>query len=245
MARPAPRPPLPRLPSRWALGALHEWAESLSARSRALGLPPDGEATPTLSWVLSEEDLPQGRELADSPVGRAFLGALWAADAAAYPSPVDRVELARLAWVVSTFPQGFRLVLAEDAAGDWLPVGYTGWYPIAANTLELLLRHPDQLRHRGQVAPLAAVEPGCAVYLFNYSITALLRRSRASRALLGELAAALPPLGEHRRCALTVSADGARVAARFGLERRGTAWIGGEAEGVFVSPDGGVQGALP
>jgi len=39
-----------------------------------------------------------------------------------------------------TFPRGFRLWGARIAGGEWLPLGYTGLIPIAAETFERLER---------------------------------------------------------------------------------------------------------
>ncbi len=148
-----------------------------------------------------------------------FVVAVWAVDQALYPDPLDQCDLEKIAWVAHSFPSGFRLWSTDDG----LPVGYTAWHPVADATFRLLRDDPGALVDRGQIAPWA---PGEAVYLFHYGLAAPLRRSDASRALMGALARDLHD--RPVRAAVCVSEDGERVAARFGMRLRGAVPIGGE-----------------
>ena len=171
------------------------------------------------------EDAPA---LAPGPLGRcgdarfrALVGATFAADLACYAEPRDQVSFDRLLDAMRAFPRGFRLWGARTSGGAWLPLGYTGVVPIAAETFERLERGAASLAGPPFTA-LSAVEPGGSfLYLFNYSVVPRLRGTAMAARVVKGLAddvARTPHLG---LAALTVSRDGERVAARFGMEARG------------------------
>jgi len=210
------------------------WAEAVGASARALR--PDPALLDTRRAHRLEPRARQGPlGILSDPEGRRFVNALWAADLGAYPHPADQVDYPRLAWVVSVFPQGFTLWTVEGPDGAPLPVGYTGWYPVTEANLRWLLDRPDELRHRGQLVPLPSVGPTDVLYLFNYSVVGPLRHTALSRALLAELAGQLDAHPGHERAAITVSADGERAAARFGLSPRVEVRVDGSLERVHTS----------
>lgn len=161
------------------------------------------------------------------PAFRRLVVAAWVADLAAYGTPDDQVDLVRLLYVMDTFPAGFRVWFWGD-----LPVGYTGWYPIAPHTVDLLVAHPEQVEHRGQVVPVRA-HTG-PIYVFNYSIAAPLRRTRASRLLMRTLADELRAARPTQLAAITVSPEGTRCAERFGMRPVSTITVGASVEQVCV-----------
>lgn len=166
---------------------------------------------------------------------RSFVLGTFLADLACYPEPVDQVGFERLAYVVHVFPRGFRLWGCEVPGIGWLPVGYSGWYPIAATSFELLEQKASSLRDR-MVVPLPEVEPGGSfVYVFNFSIVPELRGTPASKRLVRALADDLAAAQPRGLAAITVSPEGARVVERFGMKRTGTLVIGGCEEQVFTS----------
>jgi hypothetical protein len=166
---------------------------------------------------------------------RSFVLGTFLADLACYPAAADQVGFERLAYVMHVFPRGFRLWGCEVPGLGWLPVGYSGWYPIAATSFELLEQKAESLRDR-MVVPLPEIEPGGSfVYVFNFSIVPQLRRTEASKRLVRALAedlGAAKPLG---LSAITVSAEGAKVVERFGMRPTGTVTVGGSVEQVFTA----------
>lgn len=161
------------------------------------------------------------------PAFRRLVVAAWVADLAAYGTPDDQVDLARLLYVMDTFPAGFRVWFWGD-----LPVGYTGWYPIAPHTVDLLVAHPEQVEHRGQIVPVRA-RTG-TIYVFNYSIAAPLRGTSASRLLMRTLADELRAARPTQLVAITVSPEGTRCAERFGMRPVAAITVGASVERVCV-----------
>jgi hypothetical protein len=159
------------------------------------------------------------------------LEALLAADHRCYSRVVDRLSRERAELLRSS--ADLRVRLWFDEAGE--PCGYTAIHTIAATVLALLEQPPATAPDRSFVQPAQAGEDAAGVYLFNYSIAPELRRSAASRALIAGLAydlAAMPrslPVA-----ALCVSAEGIRVAERFGLRAHARLEVGGDLETVML-----------
>jgi len=159
------------------------------------------------------------------------LEALLAADHRCYPRVVDRLSRERAELLLAAAE--LRVRLWFDEAGE--PCGYTAIHTIAAPVLALLEQPPAIAPDRRFVQPAKAGEAAAGVYLFNYSIAPELRRSEASRALIAGLAddlAAMPrslPVA-----ALCVSAEGIRVAERFGLRDHARIEVGGDLETVML-----------
>jgi hypothetical protein len=227
--------PLAALPEPGALRAPEAWVE------RALGL--------TEGLRLDEgARLTTSERAGGEALGRFALGLLWA-DWACYRAPVDRAGWARMRRVVEAFPRGFRLWWVSAPGGGWVPVGYTGWYPICAQTFARLEDAPASITDRGQVAPLGAGEPDEGwVYVFNYSALPCAWGTGLTRALLGALGRDIAQArGLSTVC---VSPQGARVAvgfARQGFEmaHRGVCVVGGCEEDVYTGRRGGARGAGP
>lgn len=208
-----------------------------AARDRARALVPSPALLATLqAHTLTQADVSGPLGALSTSRGRTFVNATWAADWSAYDADDDRVDHVRLAFVVGLFPSGFTLYTVADTDGARVPVGYAGWYPVTANTLTLLTNHPEEVSHRGQIPPVSAVDPAGALYVFNYSVVAPLRRTIVSRTLLTELSATLDAQPCRRRCAVTVSDDGARVARRLGMTHRADLVVGASMEQVYATP---------
>lgn len=171
--------------------------------------------------------------LLDDPLFRRLVVAAWVADWAAYGTKDDRVDLVRLLYVMDAFPEGFRVWFWRDADQN-LPVGYTGWYPVASHTVDLLTHHPDEVEHRGQVVPLRTAPRDGTLYVFNYGIVAPLRGTQASRTLMHTLRDELRAAEPSRLVAITVSEAGTRCAARFGMRPVQTVRVGESTESVCV-----------
>lgn len=158
---------------------------------------------------------------------RALVGATFVADLACYAEPRDQVSFARLLDAMRAFPRGFRLWGARIAGAEWLPLGYTGVVPIAAETFERLERGEASLAG-SPIAALPAVEPGGSfLYLFNFSVVPKLRGTPLSARVVKALAGDVARTPYRGLAALTVSREGERVVERFGMEARGR--VGGAA----------------
>jgi len=158
------------------------------------------------------------------------LEALIAADHRCYPRAVDRLSHERAELLLAAAE--LRVRLWFDEHGE--PCGYTAIHTIAAPVLMLLEQPPATAPDRGFVVPAQAGE-AAGVYLFNYSIAPELRRSAASRALLAGLADDLVAMPQSLPvAALCVSAEGVRVAERFGLRDHARIEVGGDLETVML-----------
>lgn len=167
----------------------------------------------------------------DAPGWLAFVKAAFQADHACYSMPADQVDFERLSGVMAAFPQGFRVYLAGD-----IPVGYTGWYPVAEDVFKILHDAPEKITHRGFMKPVPLAPEGNWIYLFNYSVIPALRGTEQSRALVKSYATEIKCLPQVKgMAAVTVSEDGARIAHKFGMTERGIMTHDGAAERVYTT----------
>jgi hypothetical protein len=215
---------------------------------------PELSSSDVVSWItqqserarrlaqLTREDIRsidgQRFEACTGPLGcygerawRAFALTALVADWASYETPADRVDFARLLFVLHRFPRGFRVWFGRDAAG-FVPVGYTGWYPIEQAWFERIASGVPPLVDRGSV-PLTSVCPGGHLYLFNYSLAPRLKSPRdasgerhgpatpLAAAMMKSYAREIAEVGAAGLAAITVSTDGARLAERFGMQPSG------------------------
>lgn len=184
------------------------------------------------------EDVEAG---APGPIGRygdarwrGLVGATFAADLACYAEPSDQVSFDRLVDTMHVFPSGFRLWGARlaGAGSAWVPLGYTGVIPIAEATFARFEEGAVSLTGPA-IAALPAVEAGGSfLYLFNYSVVPRLRGTRMAARVVKALAEDVARTPHRGLAALTVSGDGERVAARFGMAARGR--VQGAHEAVFT-----------
>lgn len=159
------------------------------------------------------------------------LEALLAADHRCYPRAVDRLSRERAELLLAAAE--LRVRLWFDEAGE--PCGYTAIHTIAAPVLALLERPAPAAPDRRFVQPAKVSDVPAAVYLFNYSIAVELRRGAASRALIAGLADDLAAMPQSLPvAALCVSAEGVRVADRFGLRDHARIQVGGDLETVML-----------
>lgn len=188
---------------------------------------------------VSGEEVVRG--FAGSPMGlfgyppwRRFVLGLLAADWASYAVPVDQVNFERLAFIASTFPRGFRLFLGRTEEAQSIPVGYSAWHPMSNGSFRLLRDHAAQLVDR-TVLPLSTMVPAVSdVYLFNYSVAPGLRGSDLARSLVKEYAREVTAAAPRSLTAITVSEDGSRVAAKFGMSKRTPLVVDGALEDVYI-----------
>jgi hypothetical protein len=170
-----------------------------------------------------------------NPDWRRLVLATFLADWACYPAPVDQASFERLLYVMHVFPAGFRLWWVKSEQLGWLPVGYSAWHPISAETFETLAEKAATLRDRS-IIPLPALKPeGNFLYLFNYSIVSALRGTSCSKQLVRRFAEDVHGVAYQGLVAITVSVEGVRVAERFGMKRSGTLVVSGSEEWVYTA----------
>jgi hypothetical protein len=164
---------------------------------------------------------------------RKWVLCLYAADLLSYPLARDQVEFDRLAFLVSRFPQGFQLVLVR--AGEcWLPVGYTGWYPMGPSAFDAFEKNPGALTSR-MVVP----EQSAYLYLFNFSVAPLFKKTSLSMQMMQNYAQTIRSRNPMGLAAITVSQEGRRVVERFGLSPRGELRTSSSVESVYIWRGGG------
>ena len=174
-------------------------------------------------------------DVADTPLFARFINGALAADWACYEAEADRADFARLRNVIDTFPRGFRLWLCRADDGSFLPVGYTGWYPISEEAFTKAYDNPLLLTHRRELWPRATLSPeGDYLWLFNYCILADLRRSVQSRMMLQNYAHDFTLISVRGLAAAVLSDESKRVVARFGMTYRGDMTHNGVSENVFA-----------
>ncbi len=182
---------------------------------------------PTDAWLLARARELSSLDVLEGPPSSLILTvapaseqlrhftAVLLADWACYVAPADKVTPERLRQAMDTFPQGFRSWWIRSPDRDWLPVGYSGWYPVSKETFSLL--EQGALSAGRSVPAISLAEEGALLYLFNYSVLPPLRGSEVARRLVRGLADEVNALQPRGVAALTVSSDGARVAQRFGM----------------------------
>ncbi len=174
-----------------------------------------------------------GAELTTPAEMQQFKLAALAADWLCYTAPADQAEFPRLSSVIEKFPSGFRVYFAKIAGGDFHPVGYTGWYPVADEVFATLHNRPGDIKHRGFMKPV----PESArnnIYLFNYSVAPYLIGTGQSGALIKDFAQTIAEVPKKSLSAVTVSEYGASVAKKFGMTRSGQMTHDGDVENVYT-----------
>jgi hypothetical protein len=165
---------------------------------------------------------------------RGLVGATFVADLACYAEPADQVSFDRLVEAMRVFPRGFRVWGARTCGAGWLPLGYTGVIPIAAATFERFEQGAASLGGPA-ITALPAVPPGGSfLYLFNFSVVPGLRGTPLAARVIKAFAEDVRRMPHRGLAALTVSRDGERVAARFGMAARGRVGAGAAHETVFA-----------
>lgn len=215
-------------------GALKTWCDEVLALLQGASYTPEviGSFAPC---TLDRMPLgPFGGE-ASAEWRRFFWGTLLA-DWACYEKPVDRIDYERLRYIMSSAYPHFRLWTCRMPNGMTLPVGYSGWYPIARFVFDALCGEPDQIDDRGVFLPLrsAVVKPLQHIYVLNASIIAPLRNTVCAGRMVHALR---QDLRQHRHAniaAIVVAEEGRRMAALVGLKQAGKVTVHGESEALFV-----------
>ena len=166
-----------------------------------------------------------------------FTLAVVLADWACYADPANREDYVYLKNVFTVCPWGFRLWLAR-LDGEFLPIGYTGFHPIAQDTFNRLQRAPESITNRKQIRPEPESISGANYYyIYNLGIIKQFHRTTASRLLVKEFSEDIASAKTCALAAIVVSPDGQRVIEKFGLHQAGFITHDGHKELAYVSDD--------
>ncbi|WP_075354630.1 hypothetical protein [Desulfovibrio sp. DV] len=166
-----------------------------------------------------------------------FTLAVVLADWACYADPANREGFVYLKDVFTVAPGGFRLWLAR-LDGEFLPIGYTGFHPIAQDTFNRLQRAPDSITNRKQIRPEPESISGANYYyIYNLGIIKQFHKTTASRLLVKEFSNDIASKNACALAAIVVSPDGQRIIERFGLHQSGFITHDGQKELAYVRDD--------
>ena len=188
-----------------------------------------------LEWRTIEQKPVYPFGLYASENWRKLVLAAFFADLISYPQLFSQVNFDRLLFVMHAFPQGFRTWWIKFPNGVWWPAGYSGWYPMGESTYECFAKHPEKLVDRMIVPHTYSAEQKPYLYLFNYSAIPALKKSSFAKALIKEYVQDISQQNARGLACITVSADGARIAKRFGMSCAGYLELGGCLEGVYTT----------
>ena len=167
-------------------------ADWLNGRMAALEAASYGTAV-TDSFTAVE--LP---EVAADPLGpeasadwRKFTLATLLADWACYQRPVDRIDLPRLKYILSSAHRYFRIWCCTLPDGQHTPVGYSAWYPLAKFVFDGVMAADASVDDRGAFLPLRSATPDTVShgYVINISIVQPLRNTSCSARMIPYLPA--------------------------------------------------------
>lgn len=200
--------------------------------------------TPELLATFQPYEL---NDVADHPLGvegseewrRFFLAAL-VADWACYTTPVDRADYARLKYIMTSAYRYFRIWCCRSETGELLPIGYSGWYPIAPFVFDALRNDPSQIDDRGVFMPLRFVKPediSCG-YAFNISIIEPLKNTVCAQRMIRAYQRDKKKYKDVQNIsAITVSPEGTKFSTIGNLHSAGIVTVQGESETLFLNRD--------
>jgi hypothetical protein len=169
-------------PQEHSFDAVLDWLNSRMAAIRATAFTP--ELVNTFAPVELKEPVSHPLGAEGSPWWRRFFLATLLADWACYERPVDRADYARLKYIMTSAYPYTRLWGCRLPDGQFTPVGYTAWYPVAKFVFEGVLGHKSEIADRGLILPLRfAPESSPYGYVFNVSVIKELINTRCSRRL--------------------------------------------------------------
>ena len=221
-------------PQTLSYDALASWVENQVETLNRLSFTPELLATLQPYELSDVIDHPLGVEA--SPEWRRFFLATLVADWACYPAPVDRADYARLKYIMTSAYRYFRIWCCRSPEGELLPVGYSGWYPIAPFVFESLRNDPSQIDDRGVFMPLRFIKPEdirCA-YAFNISIIEPLKNTVCAQRMIRAYKRDGQKAGMNI-AAITVSPEGTKFSTLGNLRSAGTVTVQGESETLFLN----------
>jgi hypothetical protein len=214
--------------------ALNEWIEHKVDVLNRLSFTPELLATFQPYELTKEIDHPLGAE--GSAEWRRFFLAALVADWATYTAPVDRADYARLKYIMTSAYKYFRIWCCRSPEGELLPVGYSGWYPIAPFVFDALRNDPSQIDDRGVFMPLRFVKPEdiTTAYAFNISIIEPLKNTICAQRMIRAYKRDGQKAGLNI-AAITVSPEGTKFSTLGNLHAAGEVTVQGESETLFLN----------
>ena len=168
---------------------------------------------------------------------RKLVLAIYFADIVSYPHITDQVAFERLLFVMHAFPQGFRTWWAKLSEEVWLPVGYSGWYPMLQTAFELFKTNPEKIKDRTVVPHVSSQNQNPYLYFFNFSVAPPFKKTFLSKALMKNFVQDICSQTAAGLACITVSEDGERVARCFGMSKSGDFILSGQSEGVYIKTE--------
>jgi len=223
-------------PNTLSFDALNEWLEQKVSELNGLSFTPELLATFQPYELTKEIDHPLGAE--GSAEWRKFFLATLLADWACYPAPVDRADYARLKYIMTSAYKYFRVWCCRTPEGELLPVGCSGWYPIAPFVFDALRQDPSQIDDRGVFMPLRFVKPEdiSSAYLFNISIVKPLQNTICAQRIIRAFKREKQKYpGIQNISAITVSPEGTKFSNLGNLYAAGEVTVQGESETLFLN----------
>lgn len=224
--------PLAGIPEFHTEDALLSWMEEEIRLIHALPIS-NPDAVEIFSFTGS--DLCHANPPSAARILAQFTLALLLADWACYDAQADREDYSHLQQAVTVFPGGFRLWMAQ-LDGNCIPIGYSGFHPIARDTFYRLKTAPESITNRKQITPEPASNSGQDYYyIYSVGIIKQFHRSTASRRLVKEFSNDLALAQKCALAAIVVSPEGKRIIERFGLQQSGCITHDGHKEIAYVS----------
>jgi hypothetical protein len=214
--------------------ALAEWVERKVTTMNQLSYTPELLATFKPYELTTAIDHSLGAE--GSIEWRKFFLATLVSDWACYTTPVDRADYARLKYIMTSAYRYFRVWCCRNADGELLPVGYSGWYPIAPFVFNSLRGDPSQIDDLGVFMPLrfARPEDTSYAYAFNISIIEPLKNTLCAQRMIRAYKRDGQKAGQNI-AAITVSPEGTKFSNLGQLRAAGVVTVQGESETLFLS----------
>ena len=196
--------------------------------------------TPEIIHSFAPVELTQAPEHPYGPEAslawRRFFLATLLADWACYDKPVDRIDVPRLKYILSSAHPYFRLWCCRLADGLMTPVGYSACYPISRFVYNGLLDNADEITDRGAFLPLRFARPEDVRYgyVLNVSIVKPLRNTFCGTRLVRTLQRDGQRFKHVNAVTVTVDEAGNRLSRMSHFTQLGNVTIQGHAEGLFV-----------
>ena len=224
-------------PQGLSFDTLKIWIDQRLIALRACSFTPEMTLSFTPCEWHEEFSSPFGVEA--SPTWRRFFIAVLLADWACYDVPLDRIDYARLQYIMTSAAPYMRAWFCRLPDGQMTPVGYTGGYPISKMIYDAVREDQSCVDDRGVFLPrrfLGAgdVHKAYAVYGLNISIIPQLRNTLCSRRMIRAFQRDAAMFKDAKILAITVDVAGQRFAKLTKLNHMADVDVQGHREGLFI-----------
>lgn len=170
------------------------------------------------------------------PMWRRYFLAILLADWASYERPVDRIDYARLKYILTSAYPWFRLYFVRTK-NALVPVGYAAWYPLSRFVFDATKEGEAEIDDRGAFLPLRTARKGDKydhVYILNVSIIKNLRNTPCAVRMLLDLHRDAMAQEQAGLMAITVDEAGSRFSCFVGMDLVSRIKVQGEMENLYV-----------